>query len=92
VTFLCGIPGNTEDGDISLVGSHDWIHLDPCVLLILPLLHGEIDSDTLTPYRNLTHTMIQSPSRHIPCLLLENVPEFPAPLTSHLSAAPSSSW
>ncbi|CAI9538504.1 unnamed protein product, partial [Staurois parvus] len=20
-------PGNTEDGDISLVGSHDWIHL-----------------------------------------------------------------
>ncbi|CAI9577986.1 unnamed protein product [Staurois parvus] len=34
--------------------------------------------------------MIQSPSRHIPCLLLENVPEFPASLTSpnppHLSS------
>ncbi|CAI9605915.1 unnamed protein product [Staurois parvus] len=29
--------------------------------------------------------MIQSPSRHIPCLLLENVPEFPAPLTSPVS-------
>ncbi|CAI9546332.1 unnamed protein product [Staurois parvus] len=29
-------PGNTEDGDISLVGSHDWIHLDPCVLLNTP--------------------------------------------------------
>ncbi|CAI9610596.1 unnamed protein product [Staurois parvus] len=44
-------------------------------------------SDTLTPYRNLTHTMIQSPSRHIPCLLLENVPEFPAPLTSPVSSS-----
>ncbi|CAI9579826.1 unnamed protein product, partial [Staurois parvus] len=29
--------------------------------------------------------MIQSPSRHIPCLLLENVPEFPSPLTSPIS-------
>ncbi|CAI9577995.1 unnamed protein product, partial [Staurois parvus] len=33
--------------------------------------------------------MTPSPSRHIPCLLLENVPEFPTPLTSpnppHLS-------
>ncbi|CAI9624567.1 unnamed protein product, partial [Staurois parvus] len=29
--------------------------------------------------------MIQSPSRHIPCLLLENVPELPAPLTSPVS-------
>ncbi|CAI9600890.1 unnamed protein product [Staurois parvus] len=31
--------------------------------------------------------MIQSPSRHIPCLLLENVPEFPAPLTSPVSSS-----
>ncbi|CAI9587782.1 unnamed protein product [Staurois parvus] len=31
--------------------------------------------------------MIQSPSRHTPCLLLENVPEFPAPLTSPVSSS-----
>ncbi|CAI9624558.1 unnamed protein product [Staurois parvus] len=30
--------------------------------------------------------MIQSLSRHIPCLLLENVPEFPALLTSPVSS------
>ncbi|CAI9558706.1 unnamed protein product, partial [Staurois parvus] len=29
--------------------------------------------------------MIQSPSRHIPCLLLENVPEFPlTPMMEHI--------
>ncbi|CAI9546956.1 unnamed protein product [Staurois parvus] len=36
--------------------------------------------------------LIQSPSQTHPCLFTENVPEFPAPLTSLLSAAPSSSW
>ncbi|CAI9550737.1 unnamed protein product [Staurois parvus] len=31
--------------------------------------------------------MIKSPSRHIPCLLLDNVPEFPAPLTFPVSSS-----
>ncbi|CAI9540382.1 unnamed protein product [Staurois parvus] len=51
----------------------------------------KIDSDTLTPYRNLTHTMIQShPDTSLVCYWrMSQISRHRSPL---LSAAPSSSW